>query len=1260
MSLRFQVMLALGLVAFIVFSAFIIPALAQQDDAVGQREAAFAKKADKLLREVRRASETDRVASEKGRVRDAESEVSRLSQVAGVRRLSDGRTSVGVNVELTSRSDEELKAAGFAVRARLGDVATVETEVERLPELAALGSVRKLSAATFLHPLNDRARFQVGIDNFLNQRVVSQTGHGVVVGIIDSGIDFRHQDFTVPGTGGRQTRVKALLDMTSYGTAQAGQPIPADPGWDYTLPGATATIGHLYTEADINTALQSAKPASQTSDVVKERDKNGHGTHVAGTAAGNGMSSPTPGTYAGMAPDADLVIVKASRQNDGTDNFGNDDIINALKFVQQKAAELGEPFVINLSLGGHGGSPHDGTDPDERAIDNLINGGAGRAVCVAAGNEGGSGIHASGNVPAGGDLALGLNAQSNPGSFTLYYANSDRFSMTIRLPNGTTVNSGTFNGEPVENTYLTIYNGTDDKQDSDPSNDQSSLFVVFKKGAENLGTNWTFTLHGTGVASDGHFNAWVDDGSFTSFADDSRLVGTPGTARGAITVGAYVTRSASLTLGSIAPFSSPGPTADGRQKPDITAPGYYLYSSRSTDVSGVFGTIGTGSNAPTDSTHYTGLLGTSMATPVVTGSVALMLQANAGLTGEQIKDSIKASADSPTGGTWDAHFGFGKLNVPGAIALGGKTAYSISGHVNVVGGDVGWVNAKLTGPQQQVAFSSLDSNGNYSFKKLAAGGNYTVTPYSIYGDPYTYSPTSQTFNNLSSNQTADFTATLTTYSISGRVTDTSGAALANLQVFLGFQKTTLTDANGYYSFPGLKAGQSYQVNISNPDYYFPQGGVSFASLSKDEVVNYTGTRFYSVSGRITDDRGAGLDGVSFTVSSPFTPDTKTDSNGYYTLKSILNGSSVTIWFNAPQGYKINPASVTIANMSGNQTLNVTATRIFLLYGKVLNANGQGVNGVTMTASGSQAATVMTNNNGEYFLYLPRDGTYTITPSVTGFGFNPASQTFSNLNADTTAPGFAPIIVNPIDDSQNFVTWHYRDFLGRDPDADGLGYWSGELGKCGTDPACLSTRRGGVSAAFFIENEFQLTGSFVYRLYKGALGRQLTYTEFTTDRPLVAGNSADLNASKAAFADAFVQRAEFTQKYLGQTGADSFVDALIANVKASSGTDLSSQRATLISTYNTGGTMDQSRSLTVRAAIEDAGFKQAVYNPSFVLMQYFGYLHRNPEQGGYDFWLNVLNNKEPGNYRGMVCSFITSAEYQLRFGQTVTRTNRDCK
>jgi hypothetical protein len=255
--------------------------------------------------------------------------------------------------------------------------------------------------------------------------------------------------------------------------------------------------------------------------------------------------------------------------------------------------------------------------------------------------------------------------------------------------------------------------------------------------------------------------------------------------------------------------------------------------------------------------------------------------------------------------------------------------------------------------------------------------------------------------------------------------------------------------------------------------------------------------------------------------------------------------------------------------------------------------------------------------------------------------------------EPTEPG-----TNPIDNPQFFVRQHYLDFLGREPDAGGLDFWTNNITKCGSDPLCIHQRRIGTSGAFFIEQEFQQTGSFIYRLYKGALGRQPTYAEFSADRPQVVGGAV-LDANKVIFADEFVQRPEFITKYQSNTKADSFVDALIATINTSSNVDLASQRATLINTYNTGSSMTQSRSLTVRAAIEDAGFKQVEYNPSFVLMQYFGYLRRDAETGGYLFWLNVLNNKEPNNYRGMVCAFITSAEYQHRFGSTVTRTNRDC-
>jgi parallel beta-helix repeat protein len=344
--------------------------------------------------------------------------------------------------------------------------------------------------------------------------------------------------------------------------------------------------------------------------------------------------------------------------------------------------------------------------------------------------------------------------------------------------------------------------------------------------------------------------------------------------------------------------------------------------------------------------------------------------------------------------------------------------------------------------------------------------------------------------------------------------------------------------------------------------------------------------------------------------------------------------------------------------------------------------------INVTRTGNTDATTTVN-------YSTSDGTahagqdYTTTVGSLTFAPGEVLKTFSvpvlddaliegieTVNLKLTTGGGVPVVgsqstatlaimdepteagTNPIDNAQFFVRQHYLDFLGREPDAGGLDFWTNNITKCGSDLLCIHQRRIGTSGAFFIENEFQQTGSFIYRLYKAAFGRQPNFAEFSADRPQVVGG-AGLDANKVIFADAFVQRAEFTQKYQSNTTAEGFVDALIATIKTSSGVDLSNQRAVLINTYNTGSNTNASRSLTLRAAIEDAAFKQVEYNPSFVLMQYFGYLRRDPELGGYLFWLNALNNGQPNNYRGMVCAFITSSEYQHRFGTIVTRTNRDC-
>jgi hypothetical protein len=257
----------------------------------------------------------------------------------------------------------------------------------------------------------------------------------------------------------------------------------------------------------------------------------------------------------------------------------------------------------------------------------------------------------------------------------------------------------------------------------------------------------------------------------------------------------------------------------------------------------------------------------------------------------------------------------------------------------------------------------------------------------------------------------------------------------------------------------------------------------------------------------------------------------------------------------------------------------------------------------------------------------------------------------------TGLSFGVTPLNPINEAQFFVRQHYLDFLSREPDPGGLDYWAGQITACGNDLNCVTSRRTGVSAAFYVEQEFQNTGSFVYRLYKGGLGRRPNFSEFSQDRSQVV--DSNLEASKRAFALAFVQRVAFVQKYAANTADTSFVDALIATILQSSNVNLNSQRAALIARYNQGTNVNESRAFVLRDAIDGAAFIDAEYNASFVLMQYFGYLGRDADPSGFDFWLNVINGRELNNYRGMVCAFITSQEYQERFGLQLSRSNSDC-
>jgi hypothetical protein len=222
------------------------------------------------------------------------------------------------------------------------------------------------------------------------------------------------------------------------------------------------------------------------------------------------------------------------------------------------------------------------------------------------------------------------------------------------------------------------------------------------------------------------------------------------------------------------------------------------------------------------------------------------------------------------------------------------------------------------------------------------------------------------------------------------------------------------------------------------------------------------------------------------------------------------------------------------------------------------------------------------------------------------------------------------------------------------------YWTSQIVQCGSDARCIHAQRIGVSAAFFIELEFQQTGYVIYRLHRAAYGTMpvapsranLVFSQFMADRAqLVAGPA--LQQSTSDFADAFVSRPEFKQAYPDSMSPTIFVNALFDTANL---IPFNQERQGAIEALTIG---TKTRARILLDVIEIQALKDREQNPAFVLMQYFGYLRRDPDQAGYDFWVSILNNSEPNNFRAMVCAFLTSSEYQQRFGSALTRSNQDC-
>ncbi|MFN2532594.1 MAG: DUF4214 domain-containing protein, partial [Pyrinomonadaceae bacterium] len=254
----------------------------------------------------------------------------------------------------------------------------------------------------------------------------------------------------------------------------------------------------------------------------------------------------------------------------------------------------------------------------------------------------------------------------------------------------------------------------------------------------------------------------------------------------------------------------------------------------------------------------------------------------------------------------------------------------------------------------------------------------------------------------------------------------------------------------------------------------------------------------------------------------------------------------------------------------------------------------------------------------------------------------------------------------INDSDFFVHQQYVDFLSRMPDQSGFNFWVNDITQCGSDAGCLDVKRQNVSAAFFLSIEFQQTGYLVYRAYKAAYGNlpskpvPVRREKFTPDTRTIAngvivgqtGWEQVLENNKQAFMLAFVQRPEFQTAYPAGTTAAQFVDQLDTNA----GNVLSSsERSDLINVLGATPADAAKRASVLRSVAENSALQQREFNKAFVLMQYFGYLRRNPDEGpdhdfsGWQFWLDKLNNFN-GNFVNaeMVKAFIVSTEYNQRF------------
>jgi hypothetical protein len=437
----------------------------------------------------------------------------------------------------------------------------------------------------------------------------------------------------------------------------------------------------------------------------------------------------------------------------------------------------------------------------------------------------------------------------------------------------------------------------------------------------------------------------------------------------------------------------------------------------------------------------------------------------------------------------------------------------------------------------------------------------------------------------------------------------------------------------------------------------------------------------------------GTGGASSVAVGDFNGDGKLDlvaASGGDTVSILLGAGTGSFGAKTDFGTGSGPYSVAVGDFNGDGNLDLAVTNSGDSFAgepiidprtvSILLGTGTGSFGAK-TDFGTDSLPVSVavgdfNGDGKLDLAVANLGSFFVS--------DPGPATVSILlNTGPTGPCAS---TNPIDCADFFVRQHYRDFLNRQADDLGLAFWTNEITSCGADVQCVEVKRINVSAAFYLSIEFQQTGYLVERLYKAAfsdVNRTSTFngvhqlpvpvvrfSDFLPDTQRIGqgvvvgqGNwQQQLEDNKNAFTAEFVQRPQFATAFPTSMTPAEFVDKLFQNTGVSpSGTE----RNTAINEFSGAGDTSNltARSKALRDVAENTILTTNEFNRAFVLMQYFGYLRRNPndpqdtDYTGYDFWLTKLNSFTlPGDNvlvrvqnAEMVKAFITSSEYRQRFG-----------